>query len=335
MKRKLIWGMAASLALIPALQAKEAAVVAAATPNAKITCQGISGVPMTVDAEQTIPLQLVAMLRCGQPVSILAENQGYTVPVRTADGHAGYVAALYVVRTAVLAEKSEPVVVAAKLPVSFGSAKLENGIATWEAGANGCDQFMSDGYLVESMTVNDVTVQVALRDTGWKLRANVAVVNAGSREFKVDPAKFRLDSTARTLEYQDPDQLARTATHQVLWTTASATPTRNARVRASSTATGATVNIDFTVPPDATANVPNYLVEYQYAEDQAIREQSAQTLVNVAQQVKSLAFKPGLVEPNSKTAGAVWFARDKNVKHLLLRVPVDGHMFEFPLSFNR
>jgi hypothetical protein len=95
------------------------------------------------------------------------------------------------------------------------------------------------------------------------------------------------------------------------------------------------VNIDFMVPPDATANVPNYLVEYQYAEDQAIRAQSTQTLVNVGQQVKSLAFKQGLVEPNGKAAGAVWFARDKNVKHLLLRVPVDGHMFEFPLSFNR
>jgi len=36
----------------------------------------------------------------------------------------------------------------------------------WNAGAPGCDQFLSQGRLVESLTANGITVQVSLQDTG-------------------------------------------------------------------------------------------------------------------------------------------------------------------------
>ncbi len=48
---------------------------------------------MTSDAEQSLPLQVVATLKCGEEVTVLANDEGYTVKVKNADGKIGYVAA--------------------------------------------------------------------------------------------------------------------------------------------------------------------------------------------------------------------------------------------------
>ena len=80
---------------------------------------------------------------------------------------------------------------------------------------------MSNGTLVESLIVNGVTVQVSLNDSGWKLRANVAIANGGPEAIHVEPSKFILDeigANGRPLFYQDPEQLAKNVTHQALWT---------------------------------------------------------------------------------------------------------------------
>ena len=71
------------------------------------------------------------------------------------------------------------------------------------------------------------------------------------------------------------------------------------------------------------------------AQDEAIRDQGKQTLVNTAQQIQRLALKAGTVQPSDKIAGAVWFERDKNPQRLVLRIPVDDTIFEFPLSFKQ
>src|SRR5579864_7317345 len=67
----------------------------AATPRAYVNCPGISSVPMTADEEQALPLRQIATLACGQQVAILADNEGYTAHIRTADGKEGYVAHMY------------------------------------------------------------------------------------------------------------------------------------------------------------------------------------------------------------------------------------------------
>lgn len=300
-------------------QPAQAAAPASATW--KINCPGLRSIPMTADAEQSLPLQVVAMLKSGEEVSILANDEGYTVRIRTADGKIGYVAAMFL--------KKIP---APARPAKAPSADLANGTARWQQGAPGCDDFVSNGVLVESLTVNGVTVQVSLHDTGWKLRANVAIANGSAQAIHIEPSQFILDDLGihgKPLFYQDPAQLAKNVTHQVLWTEAIAAPANPPAASISTT----TIGYKSSYTPSASA--PNYILQHQYAEDDAVRQQGKQTLNKTARQILALALKPATIEPQDKAAGAVWFERDKNPQQLMLRIPIDNQTFEFPLSFKQ
>jgi hypothetical protein len=322
-RKLLILGAVASLALPHFLQAQEIskplASISAGSITAMVSCHGVANIPMTADAAQALPMQLVATLSCGEGLAVLSDAEGYTVKVRTVDGRTGWVAAMYV-------SKIPP----PKPVPHYESAALQNGVARWQAGAKGCDQFVSDNEVVESVTVSGVTVQVSLHDTGWKLRADVAVANTGAERLYVNPAKFTLNEAAgwKSLPYRDPAQLAKTTTHQVLWTNASAGPHRT------SPSVPSMMNVGYKMPADSTTSAPNYLVQHRYAEEEAIRAQSRQTLIDTARQINSLALKAGSVQANDKVAGAVWFERDKDLQHLVLSVPVGNQIFEFPFSFN-
>jgi hypothetical protein len=296
-----------------------------AGPSWKVNCPGVPNVPMTSDAEQSMPLQVVATLKCGEEISVLDNSEGYTVRIKNADGQTGYVAAMYI--------KKIP---APKRALRAKSATLANGVSRWEEGAPGCDQFMNDGRLVESLTVNGVTVQVSLHDSGWKLRANVAIANESSASISIEPSKFILDEIGahgRPLFYQDPEQLAKNVTHQVLWTETTA---GSAKVPSqSSSAVINATNIDYRTSAVPTVSAPNYLIQHQSAEDDAVRKQGKQTLVNTAQQIRALALKSGAIEAGGKVSGAVWFERGKNPQQLVLRIPIENQMLEFPLSFKQ
>ena len=96
--KQILLGSAAALLLsVPAMAANEASNAAGVAPQAHalISCPGINNVPMTSDAEQALPLQLVATLQCGGEVAILSDNEGYTTLVRSADGKEGFVARMY------------------------------------------------------------------------------------------------------------------------------------------------------------------------------------------------------------------------------------------------
>jgi hypothetical protein len=62
----------------------------AGTP-ARIKCQNEPYVSITSDAEQALPLRLVATAACNESVIALSDTQGYTVKVQTASGRIGYV----------------------------------------------------------------------------------------------------------------------------------------------------------------------------------------------------------------------------------------------------
>ena len=299
----------------------------AAAPNWTINCPGVRNVPMTADAEQALPLQLIATLKCGEEVTVLANDEGYTVQIKTADGQIGYVAAMYLKK--IPAAKRRPV---------LDSADLKNGVARWQEGAPGCDHFMSNGILVQSLTLNGVTVQVSLHDTGWKLRANVAIANEGSESIRIEPSKFILDEVGANgmpLFYLDPAVLAKDVTHQVLWTEAIAQPSSSSpRMISSAQPVGAT-NVGYKSSFAPSVSAPNYIIQHQYAEEDAVRKEGKQTLNHTSQQILALALKPATIEPKDKVTGAVWFERGKNPQQLMLRIPIENQMLEFPLSFKQ
>ena len=124
-----------SLALAHAVSAQQIAKplsnLAADPLTGSVLCRGGAKVPMTVDAEQALPLKLVAQLDCGQPVSLLSGTDGYTVKVRTADGKSGYVVWMNVAKGQIIAPTKsvrEP-------------AAIKDGKARWLAGTEGSQRF--------------------------------------------------------------------------------------------------------------------------------------------------------------------------------------------------
>jgi len=227
---------------------------------------------------------------------------------------------------------------AGRRPPTIAVVNRKNGVVRWHEGAPGCDHFVSNGILVESLTISGVTVQVSLHDTGWKLRANVAVANESSESISIEPSKFILDEigpNGRPLFYQDPAELAKSVTHQVLWTESVAEPSgASPRMVASAEPVSATsVGYKSSLTPSVSA--PNYIIQHQYAEENAVRKEGKQTLVNTSQQILALALKPATIEPSNKVAGAVWFERGKNPQQLMLRIPIGNQTLEFPLSFKQ
>jgi hypothetical protein len=293
-RKLLVLGSFASLALaLPSIAAENSS---SSTVNpvpgslrATVICRDVKSVPLTADAEQALPMQLVARLNCGTEVALISDSEGYTVNVSTPEGQTGFVARMY------LSEFTATTVQAMQ------SAAVDNGIARWKSGTPGSDQFYSDGTLVESLTANGITVQIALQDTGWKMRASVAIANSSNRNAHFNPKSFTLDELTprlRSLLYQNPKDLAKAPTHEVYWTNSSATAPaasfQNAAYKALITT--------------------NYL-----AQD--------------AQQAQAPVLDERTLSPKEKTAGVVWFERDKNPQQLTLRIFVNDQIFEFPLSF--
>lgn len=317
----LVLGSALLLAALAGQSAEESAsAVAPAAPHAVVKCPGITNVPITADAEQALPLRLVGTLACGESVAILSNNEGYTAHIQTADGRDGYVAVMY------LAVGERPASLAPEQHVS--SATPVNGVLRWHAGASGCDEFMSQGHLVESITANAITVQVSLQDTGWKYRASLAISNQGKNTLAVIPGIITLDELQpglKALPATEPQKLAHNHTHQVLWTMANAQPSPSAvELRAGNSSTLS--------PLAYRANpAPDYLSPHlAMASDRPGAFERTESV-----DVRAIALKNVSVPGGQITAGVMWFARDANARELSLRVPVGDLVFDFPLSFEQ
>ena len=269
---------------------------------------------MTADAQQALPLRLVANLTCGSDVAILSDNEGYTALVRSSDGKEGYVARMYLFMGKSSVAPAHP-------PV----ASPVNGVARWNAGAPGCDEFLSQGRLVESLTANGVIVQVTLQDTGWKLRASVAISNQSGANLDVQPSLITLDElqpNLRLLPAQNPVRIAHAANHQSLWTMASAQPSPSAVVfRAIGSAA-----------PQHSAYRSNAAPDY-LSQRYVVASLNKPPVLEDSDDPRALALKTSTLAPQQKAAGVIWFARDANARELSLRVPVGELVFDFPLSF--
>jgi hypothetical protein len=284
-----------------------------AGPKAELKCPGGINVPFTFDAEQALPLQLAGSLRCGETVTILSDSEGYTSRVRTQAGVEGYVAHMYL--TAETDSSSHT-----KKRVT--TANATNGVARWEAGAPGCDQFTSHDRLVESLTANGLTVQVSIQDTGWKYRVNVTVSNQSQGAADVSPAFIGLDELQphlKPLPTISPRKLAREAAHQVLWTSVNGEPSPSAVAPQFLAANHAD-------PPLASPDYMNPHMTLASSRPGAFeRTESIE--------VQSIALKTVTLTSGETTAGVMWFERDVNARELSLRVPVGNTVFDFAFAF--
>ncbi len=314
----LVLSSALLLATLPALANEETPNVAPspAAPTAIVKCPGVTSIPFTSDAEQALPLRVVGSLTCGETVAVLSGGEGYTSEIRTRDGQEGYVAQMYLAAT-----ESAP----ARQQKAQPSAEPVNGVVRWSAGQPGCDEFISHGGHVESITANGITVQVSVQDSGWKYRANVAVSNQSGERIDVLPGIVTLDELApnmKTLYAVSPEKLEHTTTHQVLWTLVDAVPSPSAVTNYSN--------------PDRLANrssaAPDYLSPHFVLTSSAHHVAFERT---EPVDVQSIALKTTGLPSGQITAGVMWFERDNNARELSLRVPVGNMVLDFPFSFEQ
>ena len=317
--KQLLLATAVLLVALPAMADDEAtessasaASVASAGPSMVVKCPGGINVPLTKDAEQALPLQVAGALKCGEAVTVLSDSEGYTARVRTQDGVEGYVARMYLAAgTATMQKKHRETAVAM------------NGVARLEAGAPGCDQFMSRGRHVESITANGVTVQVSVQDTGWKYRVNVAISNQGQSSVGVFPSTISLDELQpklKALAVVDARRLARTSTHQVLWTSANAQPSPSA------------VSGKFVSTADVERSAAQDYMSPHMARTTA-RPGAFETTESI--DVEAIALRARAVKSGEKAVGVMWFERDVNARELSLRVPVGDTVFDFAFAMGK
>lgn len=315
--KHLVLGSALLLAALPALAAEETSNVAPVpvAPTAVVKCPGVTAIPFTSDAEQALPLRIVGSLACGDTVAILSDREGYTDQIRTKDGQEGYVARMYLAT-----DSGTPAVTPKPQP---SSATTVNGVARWSAGAPGCDEFISHGRHVESLTANGITVQVSLQDSGWKYRANVAISNQSGQKVEVLPGIVTLDElmpNLRALLATSPEKLAHNPTHQFFWTLADAVPLPSAVANHSADRLA-----------NRTSAVPDYLNPHL-----ALTSTHHVALErSVSVDVQSIALKPAFVPSGQLTAGVMWFDRDSSAHELSLRVPVGDMVFDFAFSLEQ
>jgi hypothetical protein len=310
-------GAALLCAGLPALAANEAtsSPAVATVPRASINCPGITSVPMTADAEQSLPMRLVANVGCNETVAILADNEGYTAHIRRSDGKEGYIARMYL--------NMDGSATSGPVDQPAASASPVNNVVRWQASAPGCDQFAAKGYTVESATANGITVQVSLQDSGWKLRATIAISNQAGETIEVLPALITLDElqpSLKSLLAQDPAKLSHVVNHQLLLTQANAQPPASAHfseVRLS--------NASYR------ASTPNYFTERSVPTATSNHDEVAAAGTDLS----TLALKHSKLVAGQKATGVIWFQRDANARELSLRVPVGDLVFDFPLSFNQ
>jgi hypothetical protein len=320
--KHLVLGSALLVAALPAFAAEENSNVApvAAAPSAIVKCPGITNIPFTSDAEQALPLKIVGSLRCGEMVAVLSDDEGYTARIRTRDGLEGYVAQMY------LASDGSVRMVMAKPQVP--SATPQDGIVRWAAGAPGCDEFLSHGRHVESITADGITVQVSIQDSGWKYRVNVAVSNETPDSLLVVPGNITLDELTpnmRTLAVTDTAKLAHTPTHQVFWTQANAVPSRSAVAEPGSRV------------PESERLADRLSATNDYLNPHLALTSARQGGFERTEtiDVASVALKTSTVPAGKVNAGVIWFERDMNAHELSLRVPVADTVFDFSFSLEQ
>ena len=73
---------------------------------------------------------------------------------------------------------------------------------------------------IETINAAGLRVEVTLRDTGSKMRADVFIENHRGDRVEVRPEQFRLaitDPSYKELKYNDPDRLARSIQRRAAW----------------------------------------------------------------------------------------------------------------------
>ena len=227
-------------------------------------------------------------------------------------------------------------------------------IVRWHESSQGSDKFLKDGAVIKVLTESGVTVAVSLRDTGWKMRADIMITNNTERRFDVLPEMFTLHAVTppngrwdpqegtKSLAYQAPEKLAKSIRRRAGWVAALSAVGGSMETQESKSVSstegdvrvrdknGNSVSGTYSGTTTTTTRSPNYAARERWNEQatNAIRG-----FENTISYMFRITLKSNTVMPGQDVLGAVYFEREKRSREGLLRIPINNITFEFPYTW--
>lgn len=211
----------------------------------------------------------------------------------------------------------------------------------WKKSGEGFDSYYQQGTFFEVTRYNGLEVRTALSDTGWRMKATVAILNRGTVRVDVLPQTFRLDVVvpkAKSLKYESPDTLARSINRDAGWRSVGPAMRTNATKTVTSTShESGTVSAG-----GQTGSYSGVAETTTVVADEDARRRAKQELAEIAERaqqdvarINELTLMSNSLESGQEVSGAAFFQRDKKAREVILTIPLNGIRFQFPFRFQR
>ncbi|HEX6626899.1 MAG TPA: hypothetical protein VF105_02995 [Gemmatimonadaceae bacterium] len=232
-----------------------------------------------------------------------------------------------------------------------------NTTVKWSVGDPQSDQVLRGGLPVRILVKDGVAVSASLARNDDVLWANVTVTNRSGKRFDVDPSQFTLTEVSprqKEVLYESPDKVVKFIKRRADW--ANAFSGIAADMSRDKTTTDAEINtkrqsttdFDLETRPHrysvsgtarsngserTTATVTTDSPDYQARMESARTiERNTAAAESKSADILKRALLANTLMPGEDIGGAVFFERDKKLREAVLRVPVAGLVFEFPVS---
>jgi len=211
----------------------------------------------------------------------------------------------------------------------------------WTAGTAHSSEFLLEGHKVRMILTESVRVLAYIESTDDPYRIRMHFRNTSGRAFDVLPETFTLSvlkPQPKPLPYVSPKQIVRKIENDAAWMMIAEAISSVGRAigGTSTTSTSGTVTVRSPTGGSAYGTYNGLTSTYDGAANQ---RQTGDNLARIAdsaeaQKVRQLtgALLPNTVFAGQEFGGIVHFKREKRAVLLLLRVPVDGRIFEIPIE---
>jgi hypothetical protein len=228
--------------------------------------------------------------------------------------------------------------------------EFKPGIHTWSEGGAGCGHSLWNAQTIETIDAGAYRVEVAIRDTGWKTRVDILIVNQSVQPIDVHPEQIQLAANGKELKYNDPDSLIRSVRRRAAlsaWGAALSTMGAAMQTATTTTQTTETGTVTATGPGGmatgtysgvgtSTTTGPDYAAQRRAADQRAQAAQAGSDANSAIAYLQSIALRANTVSPAHQIYGAVYFDRlGRHSKETLLTVTVGSESFRFPVSWER
>lgn len=213
----------------------------------------------------------------------------------------------------------------------------------WALGSPHSKEFLVEGSRARVIDMGSLSVMALVESSDGPLRVAVYVANKGEQPFDVIPDKFTLavvepKEKAKPLPYMSPKEIAKKIANDAAWLmVAEAIASAGRAMQKATTTTSGTVTTQNAYGKTTSYGTYNGIATTY--DNTANQQQTAANVAAIADASEARkvrettgALLPNTVFPGQNYGGVAHFKREKKAALLLLRAPIAGQVFEFPLE---